>query len=480
VATTRTIALSLVAFACFHTCALGIRFATAADPDPYYHASGPLAGSLTTDRLPIYDADPDHLWNRLFCAFYVRESNLPAAPGGPPVRRLEGGDWIDFFGWSGTTYWSEPATCQRINALLDEFLATHGERLIDDPLKRTIMLRDLWAAYDFFVGQNILRFGTPEDLQRRDEVARKLAEIVAALAPTADQIAALPDNYTAAVASGRFAADHANDPRIDYLPPGLLADPQEWIEMDFYQPDLHEDLSGRFITLHTRSYRGRSYFRIFYRWPGGRDELAAYLRYLDDEGIDWRRAAQLGFIQLKPDVRQFPAGTQVALVQFMMTLDQTLRPTPTPIVESLRLRTFPDPAGGESTPTNTGLGMNVYEYTLKRRLLFDDLSHGGLAREPDEQPQYRVIMQPRRDGADWGAEGRTQTLRQQCLACHTGDGVGVRSLPSIVNMGGFDAGAQLGVAISLAADQPSPRGTRAAKWKTEDETYRRLLEHLGR
>ena len=54
--------------------------------------------------------------------------------------------------------------------------------------------------------------------------------------------------------------------------------------------------------------------------------------------------------------------------------------------------------------------MNVSEYTFRRRLLFDGLRRGGLEREPDDEPQYRVIFQrrnaprlgPRRPGADAG------------------------------------------------------------------------------
>ena len=45
------------------------------DTDPAYYHEGPLAGSLkSADPLPIYDDDPQHLWNRLFAAFYIRPS----------------------------------------------------------------------------------------------------------------------------------------------------------------------------------------------------------------------------------------------------------------------------------------------------------------------------------------------------------------------------------------------------------------------
>jgi hypothetical protein len=148
-------------------------------------------------------------------------------------------------------------------------------------------------------------------------------------------------------------------------------------------------------------------------------------------------------------------------------------------VESVRLRAYRNVDGSAEPPTNTGTGMNVSEFTLKRRLLFDNLKQGGLEREPDEQPIYRVIFQG--DTArDWGEAGRSLTLVQDCRRCHTGGGqICVQTIFSLVHQGGVDAGAQLGIAHPLAAGEPSPRGARAAVWKTRHETYRRLLDYLG-
>jgi hypothetical protein len=455
--------------------------AVAEDDAAYYH-SGPLAGSLkSADPLPIYDSDPHHLWNRLFAALYIRPSNLADAGGGPPVARIEGGDTIDFLGWAGTTYWDEPAVSGRVRALLDEFETAHGAALIDDPLHRAVLLRDLWAAFDFLVGQNIRRTGTLDVRRDRDALCGRLARIIETLALPRAAIDALPDNYAAAVACGAFMTDGRLDPRHDSLPAGLFTRPDEWVEIDFFRPNVHEDLFDRRITLHTRSYRGRSYFRIFYRFPEGRAQLDAYLKQLDAVGVDWRQAAQDGFILLKPDAPQIPVGTEVALVQSMMTLDDQLHPTPTRLVESVRMRNYLSTDGSNVGDTNTGLGMNVLEYTLKRRLLFDGLRAGGLAREDEHGPIYRVIFQGDEE-PDWGHD-RRKVLFQQCVDCHMSPNVdrkGVHSLVSIVHMGGFDAGAQPGIAVPVAAGTADVRGPRAARWKTNHETYRRLLEYLGR
>src|SRR5690348_16743699 len=53
----------------------------AASPPDWYYTEGPLRGSLKSDHpLPLYDTDPNHLWNRLFAVFYIRPSELSSRP----------------------------------------------------------------------------------------------------------------------------------------------------------------------------------------------------------------------------------------------------------------------------------------------------------------------------------------------------------------------------------------------------------------
>lgn len=446
---------------------------------PEVYLEGELAGSLKADGpLPIYDADPQSLRNRLFAALYIRVSEIPAKRGATPVRRIEGGDVIDFLAWPGSDYWSQPETCRRVSSLLDECLADLSRFRPADPVRRAMLQRDLWAAFDHYVGRNIARDGDKATRQRRSDLCRNLAKVIGSLTLTTAEIASLPDNYALAIKSGEFPAEHAFDSRRNYLPPTLFAG-EEWQEIDFFQPgNIHEDIQERFITLHTRSYKARSYFRIFYRFPGGRTALEEFLQKMDRDGVDWKEGAHSGFLTIRDTAPQIPVGMEVALVQFLMTLDDQWRPTPTRLVESVRLRTFRNVDGKTEPPTNTGVGMNVSEYTLKRRLLFDGVKQGGLVREPDEVPIYRVIFQSEK-APDWGDSGRSLTLVQDCRRCHTGGGqVGVQTLVSLVHQGGFDAGAQLGIAHALPHGQPSPRGPRAATWKSRHETYRRLLEFL--
>lgn len=450
----------------------------------YYHHDGPLAGTLKSDQpLPLFDADPQHLWNRLFAAFYIRPRVLPAQDGQPAVTRYEGGDVIEFLAWGRTDYWSSAEVYDRVNPLIDEFLEHKGAQLLSDPLKRAVFHHDLWAVYDHLIDQNIKRRGDLATRHRRDILCGKLARCLSQLALSTAVIEQLPDTYPLAVRSGAFVTSHDFDSTRNYLPTGLLDDPETWVEIDFYQPKTHEDISDRFVTLHTQSLQGRSYYRIFYRFPEGRPQVADYLKLLEETGIDWKKAANEGFIATRKEAPRIPVGTEVVLLQLMMTINDQGQPVPTNVVESLQMRVFCNIDGSPKPPTNTGVGVNILDYRLKRHLLFHGLKAGGLEREPEEMPQYRVAI----DGLslkapDWGHADKT-VLFQQCVDCHMGrrlERLAVASIPSIVHSGGFDVGAQMGVARLLKPTESGITGQRVAKYKSRHESFRRMLEYLER
>lgn len=453
------------------------------DLEDYYHQTGPLAGTLKSDApLPIYDVDPDHLWNRIFATFYIRPRQLAPTEGQPAMVRHEGGDVIEFLAWGKTTYWSSEAIAAKVKPLLDEFLEADGEALVDDPLRRAMFQRDLWAVFDHLAYQNIHRTGDRTTRARRNLLCRKLAVCIQQLSLPASELNRLPKTYARAIESGAFASRHDFDSTINYLPHGLLDDTDEWVEIDFYYPNMHEDIMDRFISLHARSLNGRSYYRIFYRFPEGRRQVVDYLKEFEAKAIDWKYSAQFGFIPPPKDAPPIPIGTEVVLLQLMMSMDDQMRPVPTEIVESLQFRVFRNIDGSMEPETHTGAGINVLDYRMKRRLLFNDVRFGGLEREPEEDAQYRVAI----DGLkirspDWGFAGKA-VLSQQCVDCHMSpklSRLGAASIPSLTHSGGFDAGAQMGVSRPLNPDQSDIRGKRVARFKSRDETYRRLLEHLG-
>ena len=497
---------------------------SAAETPDWYYREGPLRGSLKSDEpLPLYDSDPGHLWNRLFGVLYIRPSELPSRPEypldstkldewdrklrvgklppGPVVKRFEGGDRMSLLAWPRTRYYSEPGTFARADKLLEEFIADHGERLIDDPLKRAFLQRDLWAVFDHLVGQNIARYGDgdlirrgalnkdvygndldevpfddPAVIERRGILCRKLAVIIQRLALPAAVIRALPDTYAVAIQSGHFALRHDFDCQSNYLPPGLLTRPDEWVEIDTSSESLpHHKQEGQ-IDYVAWSIRGRSYYRIFWRFPVGREAAEEYLKYLREEGVDWEKTARQGHVDLKPDVRQIPVGTEAAIVQFMIVLDDRLVPVPTRLVESLRVSVYKNVDGTPDRETNTGLGLIGRVYGAQRRLLFDNLKHGGLARAPDDASTYQVLLSGHED---WGHFGRQQSVIQTCVHCHMHWKwkTGVYSLNTIFSF--VPDGGMPGIVIPMGFGdiRPYPRPQRIARWKQRQEDYLRLVEY---
>ena len=452
------------------------------DLSHYIHQDGPLRATLKSDApLPLFDENPAHLWNRLYAVFYIRPRVLPATPDHPETIRYEGGDVIEFLAWGKTEYWSSPEVFAKINPLLDEFLTTNGARLIRDPLKRAVLQHDLWAPFDHLIDLNNRRQGDRETRARRSVLCSKLARCMDQLALSTTEIEGLPNTYELAVASGQFPAAHHQDASVSYLPHTLLTDRQEWVEIDFYVPETHEDILDRFISLHARNFMGRSYYRIFYRFPEGRKQVTDYLSELEAKGVDWKKSAQHGFGQFLKEKPEIPVQTEVLLLQLMMTMDDQHRPTPTNIVESVQIRVFCNLDGASTPPTNTGVGVNILDHRLQRHLLFDGLKAGGLHREPEELPQYRVAIDGAKQTApDWGFADKV-VLFQQCTDCHMSsrlDRLGVVSVPSVIHSGGFDAGAQIGISRPVAMGQEQVRSQRVAHFKLRHESFRRLLDYL--
>jgi len=332
------------------------------------------------------------------------------------------------------------------------------------------------------IDQNIKRTGDLETRRRRDALCRQLARCIQQLTLSSSELERLPRTYSLALKSGRFVSQHNFNAAVNYLPHGLLTEPEKWVEIDFYYPKMHEDIMDRFVSLHARSLQGRSHYRIFYRFPDGRQQVVSYLKTLEEKGVDWKRSAQFGFIPPLKEVPQIPVGTEVVLLQLMMSMDEQLRPVPTQIVESLQFRVFRNLDGANEPATNTGVGINVLDYRMKRHLLFNELKSGGLEREPEEEPQYRVAIGGlKATTPDWGFDGK-KVLFQQCADCHMSPRLtrlGVTSIPSITHSGGFDAGAMMGISRPLPPGENGIRGKRVARFKSRHESHRRLLEHLG-
>jgi hypothetical protein len=173
----------------------------------------------------IYDPNPNHLWNRLNETLFVR-----TAQDGKKYGFCE----LDILYWSRTTNLLVGVPHQRALAVLDEFITSHGETQIRDPLKHALLQRDLWALFDWTARPNFYngRFaGEQHELQKR------LAIVIRRLALTTNEIAALPDNY----------AQAGTNLALTDLPRGMFQINGNWVNVSVDGMDPTASLHVRFL-----------------------------------------------------------------------------------------------------------------------------------------------------------------------------------------------------------------------------------------
>ena len=251
----------------------------------------------------VYDLAPNHIWNRVYRLFYSR-----AASDGKEYGLGE----LDPLLWFDTTYLlSEPSHQQAIQ-LLDEFLASHAENLINDPLKRAMFQRDLWAVFDW------LAFQTDPYPSQRQALEMRLAQIIRKVALTKEQIRSLPDNYAWAIQSHAFPADfQADNAQAAFLPSDLFAPNSTWIPMGRQ--------GGPIAMAHTEEapFLGRSVFLVFVRAPSGRATTLDFINSLNEDPHP-----------------ALATGLDVVLVRRMLLIDDRGDLVLSLLVETVQMRYF--------------------------------------------------------------------------------------------------------------------------------------------
>lgn len=269
----------------------------------------------------IYDPHPEHLWNRVFRQFYRRISTDGTEYGAAELDPLL---------WFDTTYLLNGISHQQSLQVLDEFLTTHAENLIQDPLKRAMFQRDLWAVFDWLTSQ-----AEPHPIQRQ-ALAARLAQMIRRVALSKAEITSLPDNYTLTIKSKTLPTHFQIDqPEKAFLPADIFDSNSAWVPLGRE--------GGPVAMMHTAAFPffGRSVFYVFVRAPDG-------------------RLATLDFIEaLRTEPNPTLAiGSEVALVRRMLLIDDQGELVLSALIETVQLRHF-SPA------------QNFYEFELSRARLFD-------------------------------------------------------------------------------------------------------------
>ncbi len=343
--------------------------------------AGPASQAADQASAPIptvYHADPEHLWNRLHAALFVRVGT---------DGRVYGQDRLEPLLWANSKHLLEDRSHERAMALLEEFLINKGETLIADPLKRAILQRDLWLIFNSVDGRHN-DFAEPKldqavAVAAQKRLRGKLAAVISRLALSPLQIRNLPDNYVAAVQSGHFAKSFATEQQDQpYLPADLFMANGPWVCVG--------RTDGRTAPQHLREENpfSNSVFLVFLRLPEG-------------------GGAAMDYLKNRPP---FPKGTELALVRQAMLIDTSHRIVPSHLTESVQIRIIRTP----EVPS---------EFRLSRLQLFAGRD-GGLCRSGNDEQDFKTGFLAHmwdefeyRSGRSFPDSGLQPMLR--CSICHT-------------------------------------------------------------
>ena len=337
---------------------------------------------------------------------------------------------------SGSRHLLEQKSHKNAIRALDQFLQSHAENMIHDPVKRALFIRDMWTVFDWAVERTPIASDETYDTEKK-ELQIRLADVLRRLAMTSREIELLPDNYSQAVASGKFSKDYdPSHPDRAFLPPDLFDQrgPWVWIQGSERLP----------AQQHVSVFSGRSRFLIFLRLPGGRKATYDYLRELWRYPEPWVSGSGEASDQaeINPLLPSFPPGTEVALVRQMTAFDDHGNLVPAPITESVQIRVYrnvtPDPRDtpGDLRAAIEASGQQFFEIRLDRALLFSGRAGGlrELGREERELFVFNAMPFDELDNPRTKIDlSRMTPIMQGCVWCHRQPGIkSLNSLPALL------------------------------------------------
>ncbi len=387
----------------------------------------------------LYDHDPNHIWNRVHDSLLVRRS----ANGDQ-----NGSDTVDPLLWANTKFLREPRSRRLAVKSLDDFLKVHAEQLIEEPIKRAVFQHDLWAVFDWAASGD-------SDSANNQLLLKRLAQVMRRVALTPQQVSALPDTYSAALASHEFPPEYdSTNPQRPFLPPDLLRPNGPWICLSGYSAEPT-------ALVH---FSGRSRFLVFLRLPGGRQATLEYLRRLfDSQEPLFLEDAVANSKLLNLRLPQFPAGTEVALLRQMMVIDGDGNLLPTALTESLQIRVYHSVTSGspymnyQNGPSSHD--QDFFEFRFTRPLFFAQRA-GGLRAVQAGEREFPVLLS---FGIDPFEASRKHAWARQpdeilhsCRVCHADSGI--QSVQSRERW--------LGPPPRNRAPETEPSLSRAVNWET--------------
>jgi hypothetical protein len=333
---------------------------------------------LETSGVTLYDPDPKHIWNRLHQALHVRltdlgnpENEQALLPGDQSSHALE----LDAFLWPNrSTFLRFGQPHKTALAVLDEFLAIDGEKLVREPTKRALLQRDLWAVFDWTRSWHT--DGPGRSLRTR------LAKVIQCLALSREEINGLPDNFAAVAATSKVAE----------FPADLWDSQGPWVLIG----DDNKNTNGaRTLTpVHESFFDGRSAFLVLVKAGASRDQTIKFMQQINDKG------------------KASPA--QVALVRRVLLIDRDGRIRLTPITESVQMR---------------GQGAER-EFKLDRKEFLAGKTKLSIRRVTEDDRERAEIVFLGNNAGD-----RPTSILKSCFHCHQGGDMNCRTQTFSIRVG---------------------------------------------
>ena len=365
--------------------------------------SAGYAKSNSLDGNTIYDSNPNHLWNRLNRTLFER-----TAPDG----KHYGLDELDILYWARTTNLLVGVSHQRALSVLDEFINTHGEKLIQDPVKKALLQRDLWALFDWAA----LRLDDNHKIERR-ELLKRLAIVIRRLELTTNEIASLPANY--ALAEKNNLGD---------LPRELFDTNGDWINISI------PNALG-LVPAHDLSFGGRSVFMVLFHDADGRKAGLDYLKQIDAVEPMYVASGNTNFPITLNHFPEFPTNSQWALVRRMCVIDTDGKIRPTHVVESIQLRTylgFGEPEFVDVTNVDGTVGTHIIPPQRFNEFQITRPSAELISLGQNERAVTKILFSNGIDPFEFSGFGGERSssvtndlpiVLQTCYQCHSASGI---------------------------------------------------------
>ncbi len=251
--------------------------------------------------------------------------------------------------WKESRYLVSDGTLARLLQSLAEFnVLSHDQIEAYPTLNRAILQHHLWTVFDWTTQPGLSMGDDPRVLPSKLlKMQSELAVAIGKLALSDAEIQSLPNPLTATAATENFSTNYnADESKQPFLPKDILEDEGPWVclsKVDHSVPAI----------VHTESVAARSAFLVLIRLPEGRAAALKYVAELAALRTPWipGKRPRYTLIPEAPSLRdldyhdnpltpQFPVGTQFALVEQALLINDSGKLTLSPLVHRVQLRVY--------------------------------------------------------------------------------------------------------------------------------------------